>query len=237
MVERLDPGAEREGQIRDRSRGHGRADAWTTAGRRHPWLACSQAQRGPHRPWHQTAVRVRLEPERCHAGRWRQDRAVEPLVSADDSACGTPVPRSRAKHRKGGSVPEPTRRWKDVVADEPVNEARAEIYARLMDAQERIAQARYERGVDHATVLAALDAADETLSESERREDLYLAALAHFVERSAANSRCGPCSRTRRSSSRCRFRLARSGLDRTDPRTGGTDGHDGRHRGLVSEPV
>ena len=50
-----------------------------------------------------------------------------------------------------------------------------------MDAQERIAQARYERGVKHTIVLAALDAADEALSESERREDLYLAALTHFV--------------------------------------------------------
>lgn len=76
---------------------------------------------------------------------------------------------------------EPTRGWKDVVAAEPVNEARAEVYARLMDAQERIAQALYQRGVEHATVLAALDTADETLSESERREDLYLAGLAHYV--------------------------------------------------------
>lgn len=78
-------------------------------------------------------------------------------------------------------MPEPTRSRKDVVAVEPVNEPRAEMYVRLMDAQERIAQARYERGVEHAVVLAALDGADEALSESERREDLYLAALAHFV--------------------------------------------------------
>lgn len=62
-----------------------------------------------------------------------------------------------------------------------MNEARAEIYARLMDAQERIAQALYQRGVEHTSVLAALDTADETLSDSERREDLYLAALAHYV--------------------------------------------------------
>lgn len=76
---------------------------------------------------------------------------------------------------------EPTRSWKDGGASEPVNESRAEIYAQLMDAQERIAQALYERGVEHAIVLAALDTADETLSESERREDLYLAALTHYV--------------------------------------------------------
>jgi hypothetical protein len=78
-------------------------------------------------------------------------------------------------------VSEPTRSRKDVVAVEPVNEPRAAVYARLMDAQERIAQALYQRGVEHAAVVAALDAADETLSESERREDLYLAALAHYV--------------------------------------------------------
>lgn len=59
---------------------------------------------------------------------------------------------------------------------------RAAIYQRLMDAQERIAVARYERGVSHDTVLAALDAVDERLSDEERREDLYLAALALYVE-------------------------------------------------------
>lgn len=32
-------------------------------------------------------------------------------------------------------------------------------------------------------MLAALDAVDERLSEDERRDDLYLAALAYYVER------------------------------------------------------
>jgi hypothetical protein len=59
---------------------------------------------------------------------------------------------------------------------------RAALYARLMAAQERIAHARYRRGVSHDAVLAALDAADERLSEAERREDLYLSALAGYVE-------------------------------------------------------
>ena len=35
---------------------------------------------------------------------------------------------------------QPTRSWKDVLADEPVNEKRAEIYEQLMEAQEQIAQ-------------------------------------------------------------------------------------------------
>jgi hypothetical protein len=77
---------------------------------------------------------------------------------------------------------ESTRSWTNILAGEPVNEMRAQLYERLMEAQERIAQARYERGVGHDVVLAALDTAEEKLSEAERRENLYLAALAHYVE-------------------------------------------------------
>jgi hypothetical protein len=62
-----------------------------------------------------------------------------------------------------------------------VNAMRVEIYRRLMDAQERIAQVLYRRGVSHDDVLAALDAVDEKISDDQRREDLYLSALAHYV--------------------------------------------------------
>jgi pyruvate/2-oxoglutarate dehydrogenase complex dihydrolipoamide acyltransferase (E2) component len=86
------------------------------------------------------------------------------------------------EHRKGASLSEPTRSGKDVVSEEPVNEMRARLYQRLMEAQERIAHARHKRGVSHETVLAALDTADERLSENEQREDLYLSVLAHYVE-------------------------------------------------------
>ncbi len=79
-------------------------------------------------------------------------------------------------------MPEPTRSWKGGLSAGPVNEMRAELYERLMEAQERIAQRRYERGISHEMVLAALDAVDERLSEDQRREDLYLSALAHYVE-------------------------------------------------------
>jgi hypothetical protein len=51
-----------------------------------------------------------------------------------------------------------------------------------MEAQERIAHACYGRGIPDQEVQAALDASDERLSEDERREDLYLSALAHYVE-------------------------------------------------------
>lgn len=76
---------------------------------------------------------------------------------------------------------EPTRSWKDVVAEKPVNAARARLYELVMAAQDRIAQDQYRQGVSNETVLAALDAADEQLSEDERREDLYLSVLAHYV--------------------------------------------------------
>ena len=97
-------------------------------------------------------------------------------------------------------MPEPTRSRKDVVAVEPVNEPRAEMYVRLMDAQERIAQARYERGVEHTVVLAALDGADEALSETNGAKIFISRPWRTLCEPSAANSRCGPCSGMRRSS-------------------------------------
>lgn len=61
-------------------------------------------------------------------------------------------------------------------------DARASVYTRLMEGQERIARELYNRGVDDAAVQAALDQVDERLTEDERREDLYFSALALFVE-------------------------------------------------------
>jgi hypothetical protein len=69
--------------------------------------------------------------------------------------------------------------------EEPVNAMRAEIYRRLMEAQERIAHALYRREVSHEVshedVMSALDAVDERMTSEERTEDLYLAALEHYV--------------------------------------------------------
>jgi hypothetical protein len=79
-------------------------------------------------------------------------------------------------------VGEPTPRRKDVIGEKPVNVMRARLYERLMEAQERIAHQRYAHGVSNESVLAALDTADERLSDEERREDLYLSALAHYVQ-------------------------------------------------------
>ena len=63
-----------------------------------------------------------------------------------------------------------------------MNEMRAQLYARLMDAQERIAQSLYARGIEHDVIASALDTAEESLSEAEQREDLYVSALAHCVK-------------------------------------------------------
>lgn len=63
-----------------------------------------------------------------------------------------------------------------------VNETRARLYELLMVAQEQIALARYARGVEHETVLSAIDAAQEQPTDTQRAEDLYLSSLAAYVE-------------------------------------------------------
>jgi len=75
----------------------------------------------------------------------------------------------------------PTRNPTEASGDESVNAKRAAIYEQVMEAQDRIAHALYRRGVANATVLEALDAADERLTEDEQRDDLYLSILAHYV--------------------------------------------------------
>ena len=69
----------------------------------------------------------------------------------------------------------------EIPGEGPLNDARVELYSRLMEAQERIALARYARGATHETVLAALDAAETEPSDDERREDLYLSSLAVYL--------------------------------------------------------
>jgi hypothetical protein len=77
---------------------------------------------------------------------------------------------------------DPTGNSQDRLADQPVNDKRVDLYARIMEAQQRIARARYRHGVADDVVQTALDAVDERMSEDERREDLYLSALSYYVE-------------------------------------------------------
>jgi pyruvate/2-oxoglutarate dehydrogenase complex dihydrolipoamide acyltransferase (E2) component len=76
---------------------------------------------------------------------------------------------------------EPRSSKTDADRDEPVNRMRAELYRRLMEAQEQIAHVLYRRGVGHDDVLAALDGVDEEISDEQRREDLYLSGLERYV--------------------------------------------------------
>ena len=76
---------------------------------------------------------------------------------------------------------EPTHGRTNHNPEEPVSEARAHLYALLMDAEDKIAVHLYRRGVNDHMVQDALDVVDEELSDADRREDLYLTALAHYV--------------------------------------------------------
>jgi hypothetical protein len=78
-------------------------------------------------------------------------------------------------------VAEPTHGRTNDDREDPVNQTRARLYARLMDAQDQIAVRLYQRGVSDRAVQDALDVVDEELSDADRREDLYLAALARYV--------------------------------------------------------
>lgn len=59
---------------------------------------------------------------------------------------------------------------------------RIELYEKLMEAQERIAQARYRHGVNDDAVTAAMEASETTPTEAERREDLFFSALSAYVQ-------------------------------------------------------
>lgn len=52
---------------------------------------------------------------------------------------------------------------------------------RLMEAEDRTANALYDRGMSRQAVEEALDTLEERLSEEDRSEDLFLAALEHYV--------------------------------------------------------
>lgn len=78
-------------------------------------------------------------------------------------------------------MPEPTNCSAEAGGAKPLNEARVALYERLMEAQERIAKARYVHGATDESVVAALDAAQTRPSESELREDLYLSSLSAYV--------------------------------------------------------
>ena len=73
-----------------------------------------------------------------------------------------------------------TKNWRQVRDERTLNEARVEAYRRLMDAQERIAEALAAQGVSDAQIEAALAAA-EAADPADERIDPYLPMLEAYV--------------------------------------------------------
>jgi hypothetical protein len=74
-----------------------------------------------------------------------------------------------------------TRNWEIVRGERSLNEQRVATYVRLMDAQERIARARFRRGVSDATIDEALALSELDSSAGEPEDDLYLGSLGRYV--------------------------------------------------------
>jgi hypothetical protein len=72
-------------------------------------------------------------------------------------------------------------RWEDIRRANPVNERRVAAYQRLLEAGERISQARHRNGESWATIEKALAASELSASEVPVEADLYLTTLTRFV--------------------------------------------------------
>ena len=66
--------------------------------------------------------------------------------------------------------------------ERPLNPIRIGTYERLMDAQDAVARALYERGVGDAAIAAALDECEPADTTSVHDVDLYLGVLSRYVE-------------------------------------------------------
>jgi hypothetical protein len=78
-------------------------------------------------------------------------------------------------------APRAAKPWKVVRQELPIDEARVAAYARIIEAQNRIAASRIRAGVTDAEIDAALDACEPPDPESLSPGDLYLAAIEPFV--------------------------------------------------------
>jgi hypothetical protein len=78
-------------------------------------------------------------------------------------------------------APRSAKPWKVVRAELPIDEARVAAYARILEAQNRLAASRNRAGVTDAEIDAALDACEPPEPEALSPRDLYLTAIESFV--------------------------------------------------------
>ena len=78
-------------------------------------------------------------------------------------------------------APRSAKSWKVVRQELPIDEARVAAYALIIEAQNRIANARTRAGVTDAEIDAALDACEPPDPGSLSPRDLYLTAIESFV--------------------------------------------------------
>jgi hypothetical protein len=78
-------------------------------------------------------------------------------------------------------APRAAKSWKVVRQELPIDEARVAAYARIIEAQNRIAASRTRAGVTDVEIDAALDACEPPDPGSLSPTDLYLTAIEPFV--------------------------------------------------------
>lgn len=78
-------------------------------------------------------------------------------------------------------APRSAKSWKVVRQELPIDEARVAAYARIIEAQNRIAASRTRAGVTDAEIDAALDQCAPPDPEALSPRDLYLTATESFV--------------------------------------------------------
>jgi predicted XRE-type DNA-binding protein len=74
-----------------------------------------------------------------------------------------------------------SKNWRTVREQRTLNETRVETYQRLMDAEQRIADSRAQRGVSQAEIAQALSVSQPSGSQAEPEDDVFLAALSRYV--------------------------------------------------------
>lgn len=75
----------------------------------------------------------------------------------------------------------PSKSWREIDRENPVDEARTRTYRRLMEAEMRLNELRRRRGLSQAQIAAALEVSQPNVSRIEQEDDLYLSTLARYV--------------------------------------------------------